>query len=525
LISGVTLAAALVSGAVSLWLGQDLNFDLLNYHYYVGYAFLHGRLDQDIVPAGIQTYQSPLLHLFHYLGIAHLPPRLFGFLLAALQGLNVPLLFALGWSLLRGLETAGAVSVALLGGLLGAIGPNALSMLGTTFGDNLVTLPALLALLLVVELDRLPARFRRPALLVAGVLSGVATGLKLTMGVFQLALLLVAAVAPGTHRRRLEAVALLVAGSLLGFLPTGGFWAWVLYQRFGNPVFPLANGLFRSELFSPENFGSQIYVTRTLGDLLRPVVGTALGRQERLQEIPLRDLRLAVLLAAAALWLVVQLARRLRATGGAGARWLGWPATGLALYWVAGYLLWAAFFPYYRYFTLLELTAPLLAFALLRHVVAPRFLPHVALAVALALALTTRTGSWGRRPWSATWLQMPVPALGLRPDSMVLLVGQPISYVVPSFRRDARFVHLTAVDRFGAPDRWRERITRAVADHRGPLLLLSNFEFSWDTAAARAAELGLRVTPRCAPIRNGPLRLRLCELERSVPPGPAAPAP
>ena len=119
------------------------------------------------------------------------------------------------------------------------------------------------------------------------------------MGIFQLTLLLVGAVIPDTGRRRLEAVALLMAGSLLGFLPTGGFWAWVLYQRFGNPVFPLANGLFRSEMFSPQNFGSKIYVTQTLGDLLRPVVDTALGRPARLQEIPLRDLRLAVLAGTA----------------------------------------------------------------------------------------------------------------------------------------------------------------------------------------------------------------------------------
>lgn len=37
-------------------------------------------------------------------------------------------------------------------------------------------------------------------------------------------------------------------------LLTSGYWSWVLVRRFGNPVFPLANGLFRSEFFAPLNF-------------------------------------------------------------------------------------------------------------------------------------------------------------------------------------------------------------------------------------------------------------------------------
>jgi hypothetical protein len=114
------LAAVVIGlGGVSLWLGQDMNWDLLNYHYYDGYAFLHGRLDMDIVPAGIQTYQAPLLHAFHYLGIAHLPPRLFGFLLGALHGLNVPLLFVLAWRLLSSAEPRPRGTIALAAALLG----------------------------------------------------------------------------------------------------------------------------------------------------------------------------------------------------------------------------------------------------------------------------------------------------------------------------------------------------------------------------------------------------------------------
>jgi hypothetical protein len=137
-----------------------------------------------------------------------------------------------------------------------------------------------------------------------------------------------------------------------------------------------------------------------------------------------------------------------------------------------------------------------------------------AAAAALLVVATTRVESWGRRPWHEPWLRLPVPALGLQPDSLVLMVGQPSAFAIPSFGADARFVHLTAVERFRAPAKWGPLGEQAVAAHRGSLLLLSNFEFSRAECEARAEALGLRHTPRCEPVRNGPLRFRLCELER-----------
>ena len=72
-------------------------------------------------------------------------------------------------------------------------------------------------------------------------------------------------------------MALLGLGSFLGFAPTGGFWAWTLFRRLGNPVFPFANGLFRSPYYRPEDFTSSLYATRTPFDLVRPAVDLALG--------------------------------------------------------------------------------------------------------------------------------------------------------------------------------------------------------------------------------------------------------
>ena len=112
------------AGAVAL--GADATGDLLNYHFYNGFAFLNGRLDQDIAPAGPGSYFNPLVDAVHYLGIRHLPPMVFTALLGALQGLNVVLLWAIG----RRVLGAQGVWMAPLAAILGATGQNGASLLG-----------------------------------------------------------------------------------------------------------------------------------------------------------------------------------------------------------------------------------------------------------------------------------------------------------------------------------------------------------------------------------------------------------
>jgi hypothetical protein len=507
----VLLAALVLAlGGFSLLFGQDLNFDLLNYHYYTGYAFLHGRTFHDIAPAGSQSFQPPLLHALHYLGIAHLPPRAFGFLLGALHGLNLPLVFALGLRVLpRG--AAPAAGVALVAAVVGSLGPAAVSLLGTTFGDNLVSIPALGALLLLLRAPHDDAHAPRRVLW-AGVLAGAATGLKLTMAAYHVGLFAAAALLWWRSGVLAGRLARLSAGSVLGFLPSAGFWDLELWRRFGNPLFPFANAIFRSEWQSLENFRDTRYMVHTAYDLVRPLVDTALGRSERLMEIGMRDVRFLLLLVAAvacgALWVAAR-----TGIGRAAEPWRDRTRAFLA-WWVASYLAWALAFYTYRYAALLEFTAPLLLFVLLARVLSwRRAVVAGALAATLVVA-TTRVESWGRRAWTTPWLGLPVPALGLAPDSLVLMVGQPSAFAIPSFRGDARFVHLTAVERFRAPARWEPLVREVVAGHRGPLLLLSNFEFSRAECEARAQALGLRHTGRCEPVRNGSLRFRLCELER-----------
>ena len=97
----VSLLVALAFGTWSVLLGQDKNWDLLNYHLYNPYAFLHDRIEIDLAPAGIQTYFSPMLDIAYFKAISLLDPKTVGFLLGFLQGLNFFLLYAIAQRVLK----------------------------------------------------------------------------------------------------------------------------------------------------------------------------------------------------------------------------------------------------------------------------------------------------------------------------------------------------------------------------------------------------------------------------------------
>src|ERR1700677_2272459 len=89
------VASPLIYGGVSQLLGQDVNWDLRNYHYFDPYWLLVNHM-RDIMPAQLQTYYSPFLDIPFYLSVNHLSPRWIAFLIAVVQGTAFPILYLIG---------------------------------------------------------------------------------------------------------------------------------------------------------------------------------------------------------------------------------------------------------------------------------------------------------------------------------------------------------------------------------------------------------------------------------------------
>ena len=508
----VIILSMLVCSALALAGGRQRNADLLNYHFYNGYALLGGRLDQDIAPAGPATYFNPALDVVHYLGYRHLPPIVLVALLGALQGLNVVLVWGIAR---RFLGKHGAV-LPWLAALLAATGQNAVSLLGTPFGDNTLSILALAALLVLLGVESPGPR----RLVVAGAVGGASVGLKLTMAAPHVGLAVLAGWTAWRQRRPFLLV-LFALGSLAGWGVANGWWALELWLRFGNPLFPFLNDVFHSPFASPTWMADTRWTAQGAVDWLRPPLDAALGTQHRLQETPVQDPRLLLVFLAIVPWLLV----RLRGRGGASSpeRSPSWSAGDLAVYWLVTYGAWVAVFHYYRYATVLELLAPVVALGLLAEVW-PRRIVGVAAAVVLVVLLATSVTRWAPdRGWRRHWFDPRLPAAVSEPGQLVVILDPATSFAAPFFPPETVFVGL-AYGRWHGPA-MGEAVAARLARHPGPLRALQR-----EPTHSRALRAyGLRVVDgSCEVVRLGPTggRLLLCSLERFAPPESGAqPAP
>jgi hypothetical protein len=366
----------------------------------------------------------------------------------------------------------------------------------------------------------------------AAALCGLATGLRLTAAGEHLALLTVTVAFAAWGRpvgRAVQTAGWLLLGSAAGVAVTAGYWCIQMALRFGNPLFPFANSVFRSPWFAPRFLRDERFAAHGLVDALRPPVDLALGHTGRLLEIGVRDARMLVLFVVAAAALVAVLVRRRAATRG------GDPSAGafLLAFWFAAYGLWSVAFYYYRYMTTLELLAPVALLAALRWLAPAKALVPVAVALAVGLGLQARSDSWGRGDWQDNWFGVELPARARRPGTLVLIAGAPVSFALPYFPPDARFAHLTAIREKGGSELFARELRRRIDVHDGPLLLLAPFRVDaraqdpvtrrprWtynpeEDATPAAAEFGLQLTDRCDDIRTRRLRLYMCDVERAA---------
>ena len=352
--------AALAGAAYALLVGQDLNWDLFNYHRYNLHALIVGSFLEDVAPAGLQSFFNPIIYLPHYLLHRSLPPALAGAVLGGIQGLNIVLVWMLAGQLLRG---SGGLALQVMATALGVTGAVTLSEIGTSFADVLTSLPVLLALLLIL---RSSADHSQSRLLSAGLLIGMAVGLKLTNSIYAVGAL--AAVSVGA--RPLPRTLRLGTGVALGGLLTGGPWALFLWREYGSPTFPLYNGMFHAPDGPDSNLVEARFLPTDLADALFYPFYALIG-DHRTTEVAHRDGRFALLAVLALAALAAHLWRR-----GEGERQATAPQSQVgrpyASFMLVSYLLWLALFGIQRYAVVLEMLAGLAIVALLDSLLADR---------------------------------------------------------------------------------------------------------------------------------------------------------
>jgi hypothetical protein len=467
-----TLAAAFVPlfGLLVVLRGPDTDWDFRNYHWYNAYAWLTERRGFDVAVAHHATYYNPLADVPAFVVAQVLPAWFVGFLVGCIHGLNLLLLYHLARAALgaaRGSGGSNADWLALAIAIAGTTGGMALLLVGNASNDMTVSLFVLLALLLIVRVSDSKVHAVREfwRFGAAGLAGGIAVGLKLTMAPFAFGLAIGVLALRAPARIRLQRVALLGVGGLIGAALFGGIWAYTLWQETGNPVFPYFNDIIGSPLILDASYRDPRFLPESLGEaLIYPYLFAWDGMQ--VSDVAFRDIKIALaytLMPLTLLWVLVsrraQLTQAMRL---------------LFTVCVVSYAVWLLIFGIYRYALTLEMLAPLL------------------IALAVSLWPTTEKRRWRvlavlwfaallgtgwsaiaaiRGSWREAYVSVAVPAIADPARTLAVMAGvEPMGYIVPAFPPQIPFLRIDGwLDTPAAHSAFGDRMRARIDAHAGPI--------------------------------------------------------
>lgn len=449
----VTAVALVATVAITLLLGQDVNWDYLNYHAYAAVQVFQDRLAQDYFGANVQSYLNPLVYLpLGAMQAMGWPAPAIASALAAFQALSLVFLYLVSRQLLGG-HTASRRLVVAAATVLGAATGVFWSQAGSSFVD------ATLAPLVLAALWLLQRNPGGAALVGAGVLVGAGTGLKLTLAPYALALWLAAAALPGTPGARARRLVLVGAGAALGFALTYGYWGLRLYQEFGSPVFPLFNSVFQSPDYPTYSEAGKRFVPNSLASLLALPFAMAGHVSWVYAEGPLPDLRPALVVVLLAAWVLLAGWQRLRglaaqepsaaqaspraAAPAAGPDAAAWPV--LIVFFGVSLMAWLQTSTNGRYAPPTFLLLGPIAWALLERVFglrAGRTLGLLLTCLQLVHLAAAGNPRWSPHPWTREMLSVQLPASLVNEPALFVTVGvQSYSYLAAHVHRGSAFTN------------------------------------------------------------------------------------
>lgn len=455
----VYLACTVLALIINYFLGKDMASDTLSYHLYAGFNAVHDRFAQDYFPAGPQSYFNPYIYVpLYYLVASGFSSLMIASILAVVHSVMLWLTYELAVCVCPYDDMQRRLTFGLCAIAFTLVNPILLQQIGSTFADITTGEMVLAGWLLLALAVRAPSAAR---IICAGLLCGVATGFKLTNALHAVSGFAVLILLPLTLRARIRQGLFYGASLGLGFVVIAAPWSYRLAQRFGNPVFPLMNSVFRSPEYFTGAASALRFVPATIADALwRPFAMLDPVTMVH-EELRAPDPRYAVLLIV----MVALLCRRLwqrrkgssatKAQGAStsSARVLAAIGCGFVVDWMA----WLSGSGNSRYFLPMSGVAAVLLVALSYRLFAarPKVRDYVFGAILAIQGVQLWMGAdyrWNPAPWDDHWVNIEMPAkLESQPDLYLTIGAQTNSFVAPYLAPGAGLINFSGLYTLG-PD-------------------------------------------------------------------------
>jgi len=437
------------AGIISIKLGQDINWDLKNYHFYNPYAFLNDRLMFDFAPAMLQTYLNPLIDMLNYWMIQNLKPIVFGFILGSIQGINIYILYLIAERTIVHIDIAFKKWMIFLACGLGFYGVANVAEIGTTFGDNIVSLFILYAVYILINHLSIRTyhetyKVNCKTLFASGLIMGVGVGLKLTVSIYPVAFVLALPWLVKTIKEYIQMSLIYLSSVFIGFTISAGYWMYILWKNFSSPLFPFFNAVFKSPYYHLINSSDPRFFPKDIFQaLFYPYY--FITDQRHTSEFLFKDPHLAIcytLLIFLIAFIIYRKCSR-KNTGIANNvnyRFFLFFITFFSL----SYFFWQKLFSIYRYLIVLEIVSPIFILLILGLLpIHKKIRAGIFILICLGTLYSIERMDWGRLPWTDSYFGVEVPKVKNLENSTIFITGDgPIAYIIPSFPKTTRFIRI-----------------------------------------------------------------------------------
>lgn len=460
----IALGGALLCIGWAIVAGKDMNWDAINYHYYLPLSLFNNRLSQDFFPASVQSYLNPLPFVPFYLMVkAGWASVYIAATLAFIHSINIWLVYSISRKMLPQESTLTIV----LAVLLGTASVLFWSQVGSSFSDALISIPILAALALLSDAGREVSRNRTAW---AGLLLGAAIGLKMTSAPFAVAAFMAWLIASRSSFH-ISSLIVMAASGAAGMLLTGGYWWARVWSEFGNPFFPLFNNIFKSPYFPAQGVLFDRFLPHGMIGFLQVPLKLVLPDAWTYTEAIAPDIRVLAVLLVLLFLLVRVLGAKSRSSIKLNS------ATYLAgIFWFVGFSLWQITSGNGRYALPLFLISGPIIVAVLVQLKSSSFARVAGAALLLIQAggqYMASESRWTAADWGASWFDVTVAEkLKAEPALYLTMDTNSWSVLAGSFHPDSAFININGQFPLGLDGAAGDRIQSLLSRFDGSIRML-----------------------------------------------------
>ena len=450
---------------------KDLNWDAVNYHLYAGLSFVEGRLNQDFMPAGPQSYLNPIGYLpFYWLVTYVKSPVIIACSLAVIHSTLIYLTIVL----IKLITSARFTQYQVLSTTILSLLTNVYwHQVGSSFIDVYVGILVLMGLIFLIKYSQ---NSGLRWLLFSSFVLGIAVGLKLTAAVYAIALTFCALyiIVVRKHKKFMHFAYFSVSG-VIGAVLIQGWWAYQVYMVFDNPFYPYFNSIFCSGFHSCESIINFRFVPESFIEALLFPIHMALPSSWLYQELLSPDIRLLLLYLCLPLAAYKYVSSKISLTE-------NYKTVGL--FFVVSYVLWLSTSGNGRYgMPVLILAGIILAITLYAALGNRRGNLYITVVCALQMTVLFMSADfrWDGRDWGQNYYEYTnIKELKKEPYLYVSVSKQSNSFLAAYTHKDSSFINLTGQLPLSKP-KAIERFKKLIERQRGNIRFINEIGIEKNT--------------------------------------------